>query len=68
MNSELLRQISTEEIDIYHRHGVVPLRGMFDKDWIELLNKDLILIVNLQQNVRVYGIKMTQDIPCFMTL
>jgi len=41
MNSELLRQISTEEIDIYHRDGVVPLRGMFDKDWIELLNKGL---------------------------
>ena len=41
MNSELLRQISTEEIDIYHRDGVVPLRSMFDKDWIELLNKGL---------------------------
>ena len=41
MNSELLRQICTEEIDIYHRDGVVPLRGMFDKDWIELLNKGL---------------------------
>jgi len=41
MNSELLRHISVEEIDIYHRDGVVPLRGMFDKDWIELLNKGL---------------------------
>ena len=41
MNSELLRQISTEEIDIYHRDGVVPLRDMFDKDWIELLIKGL---------------------------
>ena len=41
MNNELLRPISTEEIDIYHRDGVIPLRGMFDKDWIELLNKGL---------------------------
>ena len=41
MNSELLRPINTEEIDIYHRDGVVPLRGMFNKDWIELLNKGL---------------------------
>ncbi len=41
MNNELLRPISTEEIDIYHSDGVVPLRGMFDKDWIELLNKGL---------------------------
>jgi len=41
MNNELLRHISTEEIDIYHRDGVVPLRGMFDKDWIKLLNKGL---------------------------
>ena len=41
MNSELLRHISVEEIDTYHRDGVVPLRGMFDKDWIELLNKGL---------------------------
>ena len=41
MNNELLRPISTEEINIYHRDGVVPLRGMFDKDWIELLNKGL---------------------------
>ena len=41
MNTELLRPISNEEIDIYHRDGVVPLRGMFDKSWIELLNKGL---------------------------
>ena len=41
MNSELLRPINTEEIDIYHRDGVVPLRGMFNENWIELLNKGL---------------------------
>ena len=39
MNSELLRPINTEEIDIYHRDGVVPLRGMFNENWIKLLNK-----------------------------
>ena len=41
MNSELLRPINNEEIDIYHRDGVVPLRGMFNENWIELLNKGL---------------------------
>jgi len=38
MNNESLRPINSEEIDIYHRDGVVPLRGLFVKDWIELLN------------------------------
>jgi len=41
MNNESLRPINSEEIDIYHRDGVVPLKGMFDKEWIELLNKGL---------------------------
>ena len=41
MNTDLLRSISTEEIDTYHRDGVLLLKGMFDKDWIELLNKGL---------------------------
>ena len=41
MNTGLLRSISTEEIDTYHRDGVLLLKGMFDKDWIELLNKGL---------------------------
>ena len=41
MNKELLRTLTNKEIDTYHRDGVVPLRGMFDKDWIELLNKGL---------------------------
>ena len=41
MNTELLRAITTEEIDTYHRDGVLLLKGMFDKDWIELLNKGL---------------------------
>jgi len=41
VNKELLRALTNKEIDAYHRDGVVPLRGMFDKDWIELLNKGL---------------------------
>jgi len=41
VNKELLRTLTNKEIDTYHRDGVVPLRGMFDKDWIELLNKGL---------------------------
>ena len=41
MNTELLRPITTEEIDTYHRDGVLLLPNMFDKDWIELLNKGL---------------------------
>ena len=35
MNRELLRSIRTEEINIYHRDGVVLLRKMFDKEWID---------------------------------
>ena len=41
MNSNLLRTISHNEIDTYHRDGVLLLQNMFDKDWIELLNKGL---------------------------
>ena len=41
MNKELLRTLTNKEIDTYHRDGVVPLTGMFDKVWIELLNKGL---------------------------
>jgi ectoine hydroxylase-related dioxygenase (phytanoyl-CoA dioxygenase family) len=41
MNTELLRPITTEEVDTYHHDGVLLLKGMFDKNWIELLNKGL---------------------------
>ena len=41
MNTELLRPITSKEIDTYHRDGVLLLKNMFDKDWIELLNKGL---------------------------
>ncbi len=41
MNTGLLRTITPEEVETYHRDGVLLLQGMFDKDWIELLNKGL---------------------------
>ena len=41
MNTELLRPITTEEVDTYHHDGVLLLKNMFDKNWIELLNKGL---------------------------
>ena len=41
MNDDLLRAITPNEVETYHRDGVLKLSGMFDKDWIELLNKGL---------------------------
>ena len=41
MNSDLLRAITPDEVGTYHRDGVLLLSGMFDKDWIELLNKGI---------------------------
>ena len=41
MNTGLLRTITPEDVETYHRDGVLLLPGMFDKDWIELLNKGL---------------------------
>ena len=41
MNTCLLQTITPEEVETYHRDGVLLLPGMFDKDWIELLNKGL---------------------------
>jgi len=41
MNTGLSRTIAPDEIETYHRDGVLLLPGMFDKDWIELLNKGL---------------------------
>ena len=41
MNTNLLRTITPKEIDTYHRDGVLLLQNMFDKEWIELLNKGL---------------------------
>ncbi|NKB60667.1 MAG: hypothetical protein GKR95_00500 [Gammaproteobacteria bacterium] len=41
MNIELPREITQEEIETYHRDGVVLLEGMFDDGWIELLKQGL---------------------------
>jgi len=41
MNTELLRPITSKEVDIYHRDGVLLLKNMFDKDWIKILNNGL---------------------------
>ena len=41
MNTDLLRAITPDEVNTYHRDGVLKLSGMFDKDWIEILNKGL---------------------------
>jgi len=41
MNTELLRPITSKEVDTYHHDGVLLLKNMFDKDWIELLNKGI---------------------------
>ena len=41
MNTDLLRTITPNEVETYHRDGVLKLSGMFDKDWIKILNKGL---------------------------
>ena len=41
MNTELLRPITSKEVDTYHRDGVLLLQNMFDKDWIKILNNGL---------------------------
>jgi len=41
MNTELLRSLTTKEIEAYHRDGVLLLKNMFDADWVKLLNKGL---------------------------
>src|SRR5579871_4626199 len=35
MNKSPLRAITDAEIREYHEHGVVCLRGMFDRDWVD---------------------------------
>ncbi len=41
MNRDLPRPITQDEIETYHRDGVVMLPGIFDTDWIELLARGL---------------------------
>ncbi len=42
MNIDLPRKITLEEIQTYHRDGVILLPEMFDADWIELLKTGLL--------------------------
>jgi len=41
LNRTLTREISDEEIDTYHRDGVVLLQQMFDRSWIDVLVRGL---------------------------
>lgn len=41
MNTNILHTISNDEIETYHRDGVVLLPDMFDQDWIKILCKGL---------------------------
>ena len=42
MNTQLPREITTDEIETYHRDGVILLKSMFDSHWVDLLNQGLI--------------------------
>ena len=42
MNSDALRPITSGKITTYQPDGVVLLRGLFDLEWIDLLDKGLI--------------------------
>ena len=42
MNTQIPREITSDEIDTYHKDGVVRLKNMFDSQWIEVLNQGLI--------------------------
>tara|TARA_B100001964_G_scaffold69404_1_gene78707 strand:- start:61 stop:339 length:279 start_codon:yes stop_codon:yes gene_type:complete len=67
MNTEILRSLTSKEVDTYNRDGVLLLENMFDKDWIKILNKGLDVNIKNPQNVRVYGIRILQGALCFMT-
>jgi len=41
MNTEIRREICVNEIDAYHRDGVVLIKDMFDSDWIDVLKRGL---------------------------
>jgi hypothetical protein len=41
MNRQPLRPLDPDEIEAFDREGVVPLAGMFDADWVDLLASGL---------------------------
>lgn len=40
MNSELMREITEDEVRRFHDDGVVFLEGMFDADWVEYIRQN----------------------------
>jgi ectoine hydroxylase-related dioxygenase (phytanoyl-CoA dioxygenase family) len=46
MNTDIPRTITADESATYHRDGVVLLPGMFDGEWIDLLNQGLLANCN----------------------
>jgi ectoine hydroxylase-related dioxygenase (phytanoyl-CoA dioxygenase family) len=61
MNREPLKPVTQEHIDAYRRDGVVCLRGMFDRDWIELLRPAAERVIAMDEReknkLRVFGNK-----------
>ena len=41
MSTRSLRDVLSDEVEAYHRDGVVLLKGMFDSHWIEILKRGL---------------------------
>ena len=41
MNTDILRSITTDQIDTYDRDGVILLSGLFDAGWIDLISRGL---------------------------
>ena len=42
MNIELPREIASDEVNTYHRDGVVLLKSMLDSDWVEVLKQAIV--------------------------
>jgi len=42
VNTDIPRIVTPDEVESYHRDGVVLLPRMFDRDWIELLKQGLL--------------------------
>ena len=55
MDNQLYRQITEEEIETYHRDGIVCLRGFFDMQWVEhlrsMIDKDMMAPSPMRKDV-----------------
>jgi len=72
MNREPLKPITQEHIDAYNRDGVVVVRGMFDRDWIELLRPAAERVIAMDEHeknkLRAFGNKhLWHGFPEFRT-